>query len=134
MVRLDLFRELRDPMEIERYDEDEFSLINVSNVVNNYPRKGLKLQYPEFSIFLLWLAKICKPLAWKEFYILIGYTLWEYKEFLAKQPGRERCVETWKTFVGLREKSEGVPYKYEIPKEIESRLTILDDDDAGTLV
>jgi len=38
--------ELRDPMEIERYDEDEFSLINISNVVNNYPRKGLKLAYP----------------------------------------------------------------------------------------
>jgi hypothetical protein len=33
-------------MEIERYDEDEFSLINISNVVNNYPRKGLKLAYP----------------------------------------------------------------------------------------
>jgi hypothetical protein len=61
---------------------------------------------------LLWLAKICKPLAWKELYTLIGYTLWEYREFLNKQIGKERCVETWKTFVGQREKSEGVPYKY----------------------
>jgi hypothetical protein len=65
---------------------------------------------------------------------LIGYTLWEYREFLAKQPGREKNMETWKTFVSQREKSEGVAFKYDIPKDVESKLTILDDEDAGTLV
>lgn len=83
---------------------------------------------------MLWLAKICKPSAWKEFYYLIGHTIFEFREFLSRQSGRERSLESWKVFVNQREKGEGESHQYRIPKAISSKLNILDESDAATLV
>lgn len=50
---------------MEKDEEEEFSLISIPNVLNNYRKKGLDLKYPQFSVFLLWLGKICKAVSWK---------------------------------------------------------------------
>ena len=83
---------------MDEYEEDEFSLINIANVLNNYPKKGLTLSYPEMCVFLLWLGKICKPAVWKEFYIIVGYTIFQFLEYLTKTGTREKNQQNWKTF------------------------------------
>lgn len=56
----------------EEEAEDEFSLMEIRKLILNYPRRKLELKYPHFSIFLLWIGRICKPQAWEEFFIVIG--------------------------------------------------------------
>jgi hypothetical protein len=44
---------------------DEFSLMDIKKLIQNYPRREVGLAYPHFSIFLLWIGRICKPPAFK---------------------------------------------------------------------
>jgi hypothetical protein len=48
----------------EEEAEDEFSLMEIRKLILNYPRRKLTIKYPHFSIFLLWVGRICKPMAW----------------------------------------------------------------------
>jgi hypothetical protein len=44
---------------------DEFSLMDIKKLIQNYPKREIKLEYPHFSIFLLWIGRICKSPAFK---------------------------------------------------------------------
>ena len=34
-------------------------------LIANYPKRGITASYPHFSIFLLWIGRICKTSAWQ---------------------------------------------------------------------
>lgn len=57
---------------------DEFSLMDIRKLIQNYPKRKIQLDYPHFSIFLLWIGRICKSPAFKEFYLVLGEYLAEY--------------------------------------------------------
>lgn len=57
---------------------DEFSLMDIKKLVQNYPRRNLNMEYPHFSIFLLWIGRICKSPVFKEFYMALGEYLADY--------------------------------------------------------
>lgn len=65
MVRIWPLREFCDPIELYKMENEEFTLVNVPSVARNYKKKGIEATYPELTIFVLWLTKTCKPLAWK---------------------------------------------------------------------
>jgi len=65
MVDLILYRELRDPMAPEEEVADEFSLMDIKKLIQNYPKRKVDIAHPHFSIFLLWLGRICKSPAFK---------------------------------------------------------------------
>ena len=49
----------------EEETQDEFSLMDIRKLIINYPKRNLTLKYPHFSIYMLWIARICKPPAFK---------------------------------------------------------------------
>lgn len=51
---------------------DEFSLMDIKKLIQNYPKRKIEISYPHFSIFLLWIGRICKAPAFKEFYMILG--------------------------------------------------------------
>ena len=51
---------------------DEFSLMDIRKLIQNYPKRNINIENPGFSIFLLWLGRICKSPAFKEFYLILG--------------------------------------------------------------
>lgn len=51
---------------------DEFSLMDIKKLIQNYPKRKINLEIPHFSIFLLWIGRICKSTAFKEFFIILG--------------------------------------------------------------
>ena len=60
---------------------DEFSLMDIKKLIQNYPKRKVELEFPYFSIFLLWTGRICKSPAFREFFMV----LWAYlAEFAAK--------------------------------------------------
>jgi hypothetical protein len=52
--------------------QDEFSLMDIKKLISNYPKRKLKLLYPHFSIFLLWIGRISKSPAFKEYFLILG--------------------------------------------------------------
>lgn len=78
----------------EEEAEDEFSLMEIRKLIQNYPRRKLILKYPHFSIFLLWVGRICKPLAWEEFFMIISTYLAEY--YSKNLPGKP--TDKWEAF------------------------------------
>ena len=69
----------------EEEAEDEFSLMDIKKLIQNYPRRNLELERPHFSIFLLWIGRICKAPAFKEFYLILGNYLGSYYSNEANQ-------------------------------------------------
>lgn len=67
-----------DPMAPEEDTIDEFSLMDMKKFIQNYPKRKIELEYPHFSIFLLWVGRICKSTAFKEFYLVLGEYIAEY--------------------------------------------------------
>ena len=57
---------------------DEFSLMDIKKLIQNYPKRKVDIAHPHFSIFLLWLGRICKSPAFKEFYMILGEYLADY--------------------------------------------------------
>lgn len=51
---------------------DEFSLMDIKKLIQNYPKRRLTLKFPHFSIFLLWIGRICKSPAFQEFFLILG--------------------------------------------------------------
>lgn len=58
--------------------QDEFSLMDIKKLIQNYPKRKIELEYPHFSIFLLWIGRICKSPAFKEFYMILGEYIADY--------------------------------------------------------
>jgi hypothetical protein len=52
--------------------------MEVRKLILNYPRRNIVAKFPHFSIFILWVGRICKPAAWKEFFIIISSYLADY--------------------------------------------------------
>ena len=46
--------------------------MDIRKLVINYPKRKVGIEYPGFSIFLLWLGRICKSPAFKEFFMILG--------------------------------------------------------------
>lgn len=52
------------------------------------------MRYPHFSIFLLWIGRISKPIAWEEYFMILS-------DYLAQYYSRElygKPVERWERF------------------------------------
>ena len=63
--------------------EDEFSLMDIPKLVKNFRKKeNLKLSYPEFSIFILWVGRICKADTWRTLYELFACLICEFQDHL----------------------------------------------------
>jgi len=77
---------------------DEFSLMDIKKLIQNYPKRKIELDYPHFSIFLLWIGRICKSPAFKEFYMILGEYLAEYYSNEANKTKGEQAYENWKNF------------------------------------
>jgi hypothetical protein len=61
-------------------------------------RKVLTWSYPHCSVFLLWLAKICKPISWKEFFLITAFVDYKFDEFLKTKQPSIRTQSNWKQF------------------------------------
>lgn len=77
---------------------DEFSLMDIKKLIQNYPKRKLDLSYPHFSIFLLWIGRICKSPAFREFYLILGSYMAEYYEQEAHKVKGEPAYELWKNY------------------------------------
>lgn len=51
---------------------EEFSLMDIAKMIHNYPKRKIDIAYPHFSIFLLWIGRICKSSAFREFYLILA--------------------------------------------------------------
>lgn len=104
----------------EEETADEFSLMDIKKLIQNYPKRKVNLEFPHFSIFLLWLGRICKSPAFKEFYMILG----EYNaEFYSKEENKvkgESAYDQWK-------KSATAFEARPLDSETLSRLKIFDD-------
>lgn len=89
--------EFCDPIELHKFENEEFTLVNVPSVIRNYRRKGIELHYPELAIFVLWLTKTCKAGAWKELYAVLAYSTAQYYEYRA-QGSALKDKGAWKSF------------------------------------
>ena len=86
----------------------------------NYPKRNVNLKYPHFSIYMLWTARICKPPAFKEFFMIAGTYLAIYESISEHQiKNEETCFEQWKSYC---KKNEAKP----IEKELVDKLQICD--------
>jgi hypothetical protein len=52
--------------------------MDIKKLIQNYPKRQIGLQYPHFSIFLVWIGRICKPPVFKEFFMILGEYMAEY--------------------------------------------------------
>lgn len=77
---------------------DEFSLMDIKKLVQNYPKRKINLQYPHFSIYLLWLGRICKPPAFREFYMILGEYIAEFYSIEGNKSKGEAVYEKWRNF------------------------------------
>jgi hypothetical protein len=77
---------------------DEFSLMDIKKLIQNYPKRKLELSYPHFSIFLLWIGRICKSPAFSEFYLILGEFMAEYYSVEANRAKGEATYDNWKNF------------------------------------
>lgn len=98
MVSICLYRELRDPMAPEEEVMDEFSLMDIKKLIQNYPKRKIELENPHFSIFLLWIGRICKSPAFKEFYLVLGEYLAEYYAAEAHRVKGEEAYDKWRNY------------------------------------
>jgi hypothetical protein len=77
---------------------DEFSLMDIKKLILNYPKRKIDIGHPHFSIFLLWLGRICKSPAFKEFYLILGEYLAEFYAQEASKAKGEQLYEAWRNF------------------------------------
>lgn len=77
---------------------DEFSLMDIKKLIQNYPKRKLDLTYPHFSIFLLWIGRICKSPAFREFYLILGSYMAEYYEQEAHKVKGDASYDLWKNY------------------------------------
>ena len=75
---------------------DEFSLMDIRKLIQNYPSRKLELDHPHFSIFLLWIGRICKAPAFREFYLILGSYLGEYYAKEEHKEKSEKAYDLWK--------------------------------------
>ena len=90
--------------------------MEIRKLTYNYPKRGIKMRYPHFSIFLLWVGRICKPPAWIEFFMIISQFLIDY--YNSDLTGKKS--ENWEKF------SKAYEIKPVKPELIE-KLSICDD-------
>jgi hypothetical protein len=77
---------------------DEFSLMDIKKLIQNYPKRKLELTYPHFSIFLLWIGRICKSPAFSEFYLILGEFMAEYYAIEAHRAKGDASYDNWKNY------------------------------------
>jgi hypothetical protein len=77
---------------------DEFSLMDIKKLIQNYPKRKIQITYPHFSIFLLWIGRICKSPAFLEFYLILGEYMAEYYEIEAHKAKGEVMYDNWKNY------------------------------------
>ena len=71
--------------------------MDIRKLIQNYPRRKIELKYPNFSIFMLWISRICKASAWKEFFISIATYLAVYEKYKKENEGQQ-WQEFWTKF------------------------------------
>ena len=82
----------------------------------NYPKRKLNLKYPHFSIFILWVARICKPPAFKEFFMIIGSYLAKFVAQPEHQKLKEEtCYDLWRNYFKANENRP-------VEKEVQDKL------------
>ena len=67
-------------------------------MILNYPKRKIEIDYPHFSIFLLWIGRILKAPAFKEFFIVMGEYLSEYYANESNKMKGEQAYENWKNY------------------------------------
>lgn len=77
---------------------DEFSLMDIKKLIQNYPKRKIEIENPHFSIFLLWLGRICKSPVFKEFYMILGEYLAGYYSNEANRVKGEPAYDIWRNF------------------------------------
>lgn len=71
-----------DPVEASKTTEPPFTLLESRSLLATCQLRGLELQFPETSIFLLWVAKITKPQAWRDLLLLVYQLRKQYEDIL----------------------------------------------------
>jgi hypothetical protein len=95
--------------------------MDIRKLIMNYPKRKLSLKHPQFSIFILWVARICKPPAFKEFYIVIGIYLARFSDVPEHQRLKEEnCYELWRNYFKANEGKL-------IEREVVEKLEICDE-------
>lgn len=80
MVYFQLFRYFSDPFDEALDFDEEFSLENIPKLAKNYNKKNLNLQFPEISIFILWISKVAKSKILKDIYKILLLLLKSFTE------------------------------------------------------
>ena len=59
--------------------------MDIPKLVKNMEKREVVLEFPEFTIYVLWLSRVCKSDAWKQIYELTAYACCEFYEFLEEK-------------------------------------------------
>jgi len=49
--------------------------MDIPKLVKNIKKRGIMVNYPEFTIFVLWMSRICKAESWKVIYRFIAWSV-----------------------------------------------------------
>jgi hypothetical protein len=82
---------------------DEFSLMDIKKLIQNYPKRKIEISSPHFSIFLLWIGRICKSPAFREFYLILGEYLADYYAVEGQKAKGEAVYDNWRNYYKLFE-------------------------------
>jgi hypothetical protein len=82
---------------------DEFSLMDIKKLIQNYPKRKIEISYPHFSIFLLWIGRICKSPAFREFYLILGEYLAEFYAIESNKAKGEAIYDNWRNYYKIYE-------------------------------
>jgi hypothetical protein len=87
-----------DPLEALSSKEPAFSLLEPRLILESSKIRGLELRFPEASIFILWLAKVCKAPAWRDLLLLVYELRRQYSEHLYNMDPK-KAQSSWKSFI-----------------------------------
>ena len=94
--------------------------MDIRKLVANYPKRKVGIECPGFSIFLLWLGRICKSPAFKEFFMILGEYLAEFYSHEGNRTKSEHAYDIWRN-------SHKAFEARKIDEEVLERLKIFDE-------
>lgn len=111
-----------DPLDNSIDEGDEFSVMNISRLLQNYRKRGIELKYRELTVFILWIGRILKADAFRVFYECLVSHTFSYYDFLQQEyesPEECRDLHSWRVFIQKNKKQA-----YEIEKNNSERVPI----------